>query len=180
MVAFVTAVGSRAYIVKVDSDSVHNAYSGLGKFLYDNGAKEASLDAFSSSVDAQDNPSARYNLGVVNNELGNHETSEENLRKAIELDPGNAKWRNGLAVFLFEHGRLAEAAEQFRIVIQLEPKNAQAHFDLGVSLADNVRNGLGTVGDLLEAREHFMVAERLSPGYPHAASNAEVLSQILG
>ena len=91
------------------------------------------------------------------------------------MNPDYARARNSLAVLLFGQGRLEEAAEHFRILTHIEPGNAQAHFDLGVSLANNVRDGFGSPSDLVEARESFLAAESLSRGYPHPPSNAHPL-----
>ena len=179
LAAFAFADSGKGLILKVEAGSASNAYLGLGDFLYKAGLKHRAEAAYLKSIQLEDTAVARHNLGIAYHDLNEPGKAAEHFRAAIALNPDYARARNSLAVLLFGQGRLEEAAEHFRILTHIEPGNAQAHFDLGVSLANNVRDGFGSPSDLVEARESFLAAESLSRGYPHAASNADVLSAII-
>lgn len=55
-----------------------------------------------------------------------------NLRKAIEISPGNAFSRLNLGTALYMQGDAAGALEQYRAAVQLSPTLARAHFAIGV------------------------------------------------
>ena len=64
------------------------------------------------------------NLGDVYHVLNNHSKSDENYRKALELDPENTAVLNNFAYFLsLRRERLDEAEEMARLVCQRNPTN---------------------------------------------------------
>ena len=58
--------------------------------------------------------------------------AETNLRKAIELAPGNAFSRLNLGTALYMQGNADGALEQYREAVKLSPTLARAHFSIGV------------------------------------------------
>jgi tetratricopeptide (TPR) repeat protein len=59
-----------------------------------------------------------YNLGIVNNELGNLKRSEAEYRQALSLDPNATDARYGLAITLDKQGRKEEALEAYEFYAQ--------------------------------------------------------------
>lgn len=176
--ASVAAAGS-GVILKVDASSRSGAYLGLGEFLYKAGMGDSAESAYLKSISLEDSALARHNLGIIYSDLGLYAEAEEQFRAAVLLDPDYAMARKSLAVLLFESGRFRDATDSFRAQAQLE-ESAQAYFDLGVALVKSVMAESGTIEDLLEARSSFAAAERISPGYPHAASNQAAVEGLIG
>ena len=56
------------------------------------------------------------------------------LKKAINLDPENAQYHDGLSVTLHKMGRYNEAEAESRKAVELDPENAQYHDGLGITL----------------------------------------------
>jgi tetratricopeptide (TPR) repeat protein len=58
--------------------------------------------------------------------------AEANLKKAVELAPGNAFTRLNLGTALYMQGKADAALEQYRDAVRLAPTLARAHFAIGV------------------------------------------------
>lgn len=57
---------------------------------------------------------------------------EENLKRAVELEPSFAAARLSLGKFYFRTGRLTQAANELEQVIKLDPQLAGAYYQLGL------------------------------------------------
>ncbi len=68
----------------------------------------------------------------LNAYTGQHETASNMLRRAIELDPNNPRWRCNLGDILFIGGDIDAAIETNRAAIALDPTYGLAHLMLGV------------------------------------------------
>jgi predicted Zn-dependent protease len=62
---------------------------------------------------------------------GKPQESEQCLRRAISLQPDNARFHCHLGILLMRENRNAEAEESFKKAIQLKPKYALPHYELG-------------------------------------------------
>jgi len=63
-------------------------------------------------------------LGDIYHHLGNHKKSDENFRKALEIDPNDNVVLNNFAYFLsLRREHLDEAEEMARAVVQRNPNN---------------------------------------------------------
>ncbi len=82
------------------------------------------------------------------------------LRRGLELEPGNVALRQKLGTALAVRGDAAGAQEQFEQVIQRAPDHAQAHFSLGVLLEESVQP--------LQALARYTSAVRYNPGHAEA------------
>ena len=82
------------------------------------------------------------------------------LRRGVELEPGNVALRQKLGTALAVRGDAAGAQEQFEQVIQRAPDHAQAHFSLGVLLEERA--------EPLQALGRYTAAVRYDPGHAEA------------
>ena len=66
--------------------------------------------------------------------MGEYEEAEKEIRKAIELEPENARYHDSLGVTLDEMGKYEEAEKETRKALELEPENAKYHNSLRITL----------------------------------------------
>jgi tetratricopeptide (TPR) repeat protein len=84
-------------------------------------------------------------------------------RKAVELNPDDARAHNNLGTALSENGKLDEALAEYRRSLELNEQSSQAHNNLGSILAQQ--------GKFLDALAQFQRAVELNPDNGHAQSN---------
>jgi Flp pilus assembly protein TadD len=58
----------------------------------------------------------------------------------------------------FVRGRFQAAAEEYRLALACKPDYADAHFNLALALAE--------LGEMEEARRHYLRAVKLNPSLP--------------
>jgi Flp pilus assembly protein TadD len=112
-----------------------------------------------------DNLSALVNLGVVEHRLGNTETAQKYLKRAIALNPDAALAWMTLGVTYMNQGNLEGATAALGQAVYLDPKNPQAHNYYAVVLAqrewyDAAEDELQKVVELAPsfAEAHFNLA----------------------
>ena len=86
-------------------------------------------------------------------------------RRAVELAPDQAEYRNNLGLVLHEAGRLQAALACFDQAIALNPSYAEAYNNRGNLYRDQVRLAKKSLAS-------YERAVALRPGYVHADSNA--------
>lgn len=86
--------------------------------------------------------------------------AETNLKKAVELAPGNAFSRLNLGTALYMQGKADAALEQYREAVRLSPTLARAHFAIGVLMDERGQDG--------EAIKAFDAAIVSDPTYAEA------------
>ena len=64
-----------------------------------------------------------------------HAKAEENLKKAIEVDPDNEAANLNLGLLLAEQGKMDEAEKALKTALQANPKQAVAAYNLSVITA---------------------------------------------
>jgi Flp pilus assembly protein TadD len=106
---------------------------------------------------------ARYNLGIILDQRGDHAGAVACFREVIRFDPTEAKAHTNLGAALKGLGDAAGAEKEFREAIRLDPKNGSAHSQLGVVL---IRRG-----DVDGAVDAFRAATRADPAYKKAYVN---------
>ncbi|MFB3906542.1 MAG: tetratricopeptide repeat protein [Acidobacteriota bacterium] len=115
-----------------------------------------------------DTPAAEfYRVYDVASELaakGRHDAALLEWRKAVELNPEDARARNNLAVSLAKLGKAAEALPHFEKALALDPDAPETHNSFGAALV--------ATGKIDEAIPHY---QRALAGNPR---NAEVLSNL--
>jgi len=93
------------------------------------------------------------------------------LRKAEELDPGQADVHYTLGVTLWQQGDFAAAAEELHAAVHAKPDYAEAYYTLGTVLKQK--------GELQEAATALREAIRLQPEFAGAHTTlAAVLRQL--
>ncbi len=89
-------------------------------------------------------------IGVSWLEQGRLDEAERQLRRAVELAPGDAELRYNLAVALQAQGRRDEAEQAYRATVERMPEHGQARINLALLLVQR--------GELTEARAHLEAA----------------------
>ncbi len=69
----------------------------------------------------------RYNYGLALQKLGRPKEAEQELQKALELEPAEADYVRALAILYAQQSRWAEAAELAHRLLSLRPHDPAAH-----------------------------------------------------
>lgn len=147
-------------------------YTAIGRLRASTGDLDAARDAYQTALDL--NPqdvTALVGMSNVFQQRQKIEDAEELLNRAIELQPGNWRLINSLAVLEFDSGAYADAAEQWQRVVFLNPGN---HV-----LLSNLGSAQILAGDFEAARETIETALELQ-ATDAAYSNLGVIYYFLG
>lgn len=135
------------------------ALNGLAAALLDTGAIQEARALLESAGDRAWGP-LQANLGNARRAAGDLEGAILALRRAVELEPGNALSQANLGAALSEAGRLGEAIAACQAALAADPANAQARSNLASALLDR--------GEVAAARAEWNALS----GDPIAGSNA--------
>ena len=100
-------------------------------------------------------------------------------KKALALDPGNAKVQNGLGISLYVHGDLQEGFEHLRQAVRINPMSTQNRFVLGRFTLDqgHAEEALPDLEAAIAIRPHFESCEEaLASAYEALGRNSEALA----
>lgn len=100
------------------------------------------------------------NLGITYDKVGRYQEALQELKAALQLDPGYIDVINNTAVTYYHMGKNDEAIQALQEAIQSNPDNVQAHCNLG--------NIFISQGRIDEASEEIDKAIRLNPNYAPA------------
>ncbi len=109
------------------------------------------------------NKYAYYDLGLVQQLLGQAAAAEQNYRAALQLDPNLAPALFNLAI-LRTTPSPAEAEQLYRHVISLQPKDAATHLNLGFLLRSEGRTAEGNTELQTAVSLDPSLASRIEPG----------------
>jgi len=112
------------------------------------------------------------NYGLILRDLGNLKEAEISTRKAIQLNPDNAKAHYNLGIILKDIGKLQDAEISTSKAIELNPDLAEAHYNLGIILGD--------LGKLNEAEKSYRRAIELNPNFADAHLHLGIILKDLG
>ena len=98
---------------------------------------------------------AYKNLGNAYVGLKQHDNAAKALRRAAEIEPGNASAHFNLGLVLYNGRRYTDAIESYKTVIRLRPDLAVAHFNLGLAYV--------AVNDRTSAAAEVATLQRLNP-----------------
>jgi tetratricopeptide (TPR) repeat protein len=154
---------------------------------------------------APQDPTARYNYGVLLYRRAYFSEAAEQFRELVRLQPDDARGQYNLATLAQREGRLAEAREAWQAFVRLEPNVASAWFNLGIVWMDyeepgeaadcferatiidsedtitwlNLAVAYAGAGELQLALDAVAEADALSPGDPAVTSCQAALEQML-
>lgn len=80
----------------------------------------------------QSNPVPYVNRGIAHARLGNHKLAEEDLKRALELEPNNPVANNEYGLLFRKTGRFAEARKLYESLLQKYPYYPVVHKNLGI------------------------------------------------
>jgi tetratricopeptide (TPR) repeat protein len=118
------------------------------------------------AVEAEgNNPSLRYIYGLALAELQRFPEASDNLRKAIELRPGDSNFHQGMAYLLCKQKKYDDAIPVLKRAIELDGENLKARFLLGLAYLSKERSSL--IGNFTElALEQLQFVEAKQPTFP--------------
>jgi tetratricopeptide (TPR) repeat protein len=121
---------------------------------------------------------------VARMRLGRYQEAYQDMRRAVELKPGDSDYQTNLGYVLWKLGRAEEAVNAERAALKLNPKNNNAHYHLGRFLLR-----IGQRKDLNEAIAELRKTLELDPrqyearfeliaGYRELGNLAEAAAQL--
>ena len=132
------------------------------------GRLEESLARVEDAVKAEPkNARLRQLKGVVALMLGRHAEAEQNLRRAVDLDPNDLTGYERLAQFYGITGRVDEMVETWETRLKQRPEDAKGHHV--VAVLHELR------GNTESAEEHYEIAIRQDPKLGESKNNLAYL-----
>jgi len=115
---------------------------------------------------------AYFNLGLIEQDCGQHKAAAANYRHAIEHQSTFAQAHNNLGMVLREQGDTRAAIEQFNIALIIDPQYAQAAYNRGQACAE--------LGMPEQALANFIWAVTVLPDFVLAHNEAGLLILTFG
>lgn len=155
LVAKVTEEYRQSLVTRTDDWSSH--YN-MGIFHQNRGEADKALASYETSVNLY--PEAimpLINSSVLYSYIGNTAMAETNLKKAVEIDPGNEAANLNLGLLLAELGKIEEAKGALEKALNANPNQVVAAYNLSVIWAQ---------ASLFEAIKYAEIAARAMPEDP--------------
>ncbi len=99
------------------------------------------------AIELDDNAESHLSLSLLLRNEKKYAEATEHVRKAVAREPANPKYRNNLAGYLLQAGKIDEAMAELRAAIQSDPKHGKSQALLGELLVAK--------GQLREGAEHL-------------------------
>jgi len=112
------------------------------------------------------------NLGDLYQDIGQQNYAIEAYKKAIQLDPNNAKTYNNLGILYYTLGQQNYAIEAYKKAVEVNPNDADIYYNLGISYQN-----LEQYNDAIET---YKKAIELNPNDTDLYNNLGVLYHKLG
>jgi tetratricopeptide (TPR) repeat protein len=112
-------------------------------------------------------------------EKGENEQALGLWKKAVAMDPGNAKGQNGLGISLYVQASREEAFEHLRQAVQINPASVEGHYVLGKFLLEQGRadQALPEFQATVSIRQHFAAGEEgMASTYEALGNNTEAFA----
>ncbi len=144
---------------------------------------EKALEEYKQRQDSvADRPEAHLNLGIMYENIGDHDRAEASYKTAIGLVNDFYPARFNLANYYNKRKRNSEAEQQFREILALDQGNGQAHYSLGLLLAemnqlDDAVIAMAKAVELMPERARTIYNYALT--LRHLGRNADSLSEML-
>ncbi len=117
-------------------------------------------------------PIILYLSGVIAQQLGNHQTAFDLIKKSLLYKPDYAEAHNALGVVLKGLGKIQDAELRYRNALTFKPNYAEAHNNLGNALTDQ--------GHPNDAVACYRKAITINPNYQEAIYNLGIALDALG
>jgi tetratricopeptide (TPR) repeat protein len=112
----------------------------LGRLYLETNRLNQASDAFRlAALLAPLRPETHYNLGLVDDRLGDYPRAEQEILLSLKLEPDQADARNTLGVIYAEEGNFARAHDEWLELSQSYPEYAPARANL--TILDRVERG---------------------------------------
>ena len=115
-------------------------------------------------------PIAPYNLGTALSGVGRLDEAEENLRRALELDPRHKSALQNLGSVLVRKQHHEQAVDAYRRLIEIDPRSAAAHSGMGIALYY-----LGRTDEALQSVDRALA---IDPNFEEALINRKGMPQV--
>jgi tetratricopeptide (TPR) repeat protein len=116
-----------------DPDAAAGKFNAQANQLLAAGNARAAANSYRDALRANPkNPRLHYNLSLALDKLGDRAAEQQELEKAIQLDPDLAAAHNQLGVLALQANRTSEAEREFKKAIAGDPGYAEAQNNLGV------------------------------------------------
>ncbi len=133
----------------------------LGNRQIEGNNLDAAEQHYRRALDIQpDHAEACANLGSLLKDRGQVAEAQQWLQKAIALKPELVPAHFNLAMLRIDQRQWGDAASSLKALLQYAPNHADAHYWLG--------NALTGLGDVTHARQAYLEAVKLKPGYVQA------------
>jgi tetratricopeptide (TPR) repeat protein len=122
-----------ALVSRGDPDAAAGKFNAQANQLLAAGNAPAAADSYREALRANPkNPQLHYNLSLALDKLDDRAAEQQELEKAIQLDPDLAVAHNQLGVLALQANRTSEAEREFKKAIAGDPRYAEAQNNLGV------------------------------------------------
>ena len=115
---------------------------------------------------------AQSNLGILYNQLGEHQKAKNCLEKVIQINPNNLAAYYNLGIILHELGENQKAISYYEKAIQINPNNSAVYYNLG--------NTLKELGENQKAISCYENAIQINPNHIDAHNNLGIILKELG
>jgi tetratricopeptide (TPR) repeat protein len=112
-------------------------------------------------------------------EKGEGDKALEIWKRAVAMEPENAKVQNGLGISLYVHGATAEGIEHLHHALRINPLSVETHYILGRFLLEqgHAEQALPELKIAIEIRPQFAACEEaLASAYEDLGTDAEALA----
>jgi tetratricopeptide (TPR) repeat protein len=115
---------------------------------------------------------ALNNLGIILQDLGEHQKAKDCYEKAIEINPNYKDAHHNLGNIFQKLGELQKTKECYEKAISIDPNYANSHNNLGVILQK--------LGELQKAKDCFEKAIEINPNNANSHNNLGIIFKESG
>ncbi len=144
----------------------------LTQLLLDQGKPQDAIEALRSATQHAQSPSLFDLLGDAYSQVKDYAHAEEAYRRAVNLDPGEARHRRGLGQTLMAQERYSDALAEYQQLAELEPDDPDVYLRLAQILRE--------LKQLDRAEENLLKARQRAPGSIEIIYNEAMLYERQG
>jgi Flp pilus assembly protein TadD len=119
--------------------------------LHDKGRLDGAIEKLVAATVLQSNFAEAFNLlAVCYDEKGQYRLAQEEYKRALKIDPNNARFLNNLGYSCYLSNDFGAAVKYYNKGLKLTPNDRRMHNNIGLAY--------GRKGDYDKARQHFLIA----------------------